>query len=107
MSDFGFATNREIAAELGARLRGNRLTQNISQAELALRAGVSEGTVKNIESTGQASTLSLLGIVQALGLTDELATLFEVRRPLSIAQMEQLEGIKRKRASRALPKVAS
>ena len=57
MLDFGLATSRELAAELGARLRASRLAQNISQAELASRASISEGTVKNIESTGQASTL--------------------------------------------------
>jgi len=97
--DFSFATADEIAQELAGRLRAARLAQGLQQAELALRAGVSAGTVKTLEKTGQSTVTSLIRVVQALGLTQDLqrAFLLEVR---SIAQMEQAQRAQRQRAPR-------
>ncbi|MCE4555306.1 helix-turn-helix domain-containing protein [Roseateles cellulosilyticus] len=99
MLDFGFATADEIAQELAARLRAARLTQGLQQSELALRAGVSAGTVKALEKNGQSTITSLIRVVQALGLTQDLQQAFvlEVR---SIAQMEQAQRAQRQRAPR-------
>ncbi len=95
--DFGFATHDEICAEIGRRLKRQRLAQGLPQAELATRASLSSGTVKNLESKGQASLESLVRIVMALGLVDELAALFELK-VMSIQQMERAQLAERKRA---------
>jgi transcriptional regulator with XRE-family HTH domain len=87
MFSFDLATADEIGLELAKRLRSHRLAQNLGQTELAARAGVSRGTVQNLEAKGQASLESLLKIVTALGLAGSLSELF-VLRPTSIKEME-------------------
>ncbi|QBC45909.1 helix-turn-helix domain-containing protein [Iodobacter fluviatilis] len=98
MLDFNFATYTEICAELGLRLKRQRLAQAITQKDLAASAGVAVGTVKNMESTGVASLESAIRIVMALGLADELAALFQLQVASSIAQMERAQLAERKRA---------
>jgi transcriptional regulator with XRE-family HTH domain len=97
MLSLTLATSGEIGCELGARLRLHRLAQNLQQTELAARAGVSEGTVRNLEKKGQATLESWLHIVMALGLVDELSDLF-VFKPVSIKALEDA-SVKRTRAS--------
>ncbi len=99
MLDFGFATYSEISKEMGARLRKQRLSQLLTQEIVAERAGVSVGTVKNLEKKGQASLESLVRIVIALGLTDDLQPIFELQVK-SIAQMKRAELAIRQRAPR-------
>jgi transcriptional regulator with XRE-family HTH domain len=99
MLDVSFASADEIARELASRLKAARLAQGLQQSELALRAGVSAGTVKALEKKGQSTVASLIRVVQALGLTRDLQRAFvlEVR---SIAQMEQAQRAQRQRAPR-------
>lgn len=99
MLDFGFATADEICVELGNRLKAARLAQGVLQAELAARAGVSRGTVNTLESTGQSTLASLVRVVQALDLVDELQDLFKLKTQ-SISDMERKAQSERKRASR-------
>ena len=88
----------QILAVLGARLRAQRLAQNLPQRELALMAGLSLGALRKLEATGQTSLETLVRVVQALGLAGELDDLFVLKRA-SIAQMEQAEVAQlRKRA---------
>lgn len=97
--DIGFATAEEIATELGRRLKGARLAQALQQADLAQRAGVSVGTVKTLEKTGQSTLVSLIRVAQALGLVDDLQPVFALKIH-SIAEMEQAERSRRQRAPR-------
>jgi len=97
--DFGFATANEICVELGARLKAVRLAQGLLQVELAARAGLSRGTVNTLEQTGKSTVASLVRVVQALGLVDDLQDLFKLKTR-SIAEMEHKARSKRKRASR-------
>ena len=99
MLDFTFSASDEITAELGLRLKAVRLSQSLTQADLAERAGISVGTVKSLERTGQSSVASLVRAVQALGLTDQLQSLF-VLKVQSIAEMEQAQLAQRRRAPR-------
>lgn len=97
--DFTFATSNEICSELGQRLRARRLMLGWSQEDLALRAGLSGGTVKNLEHKGQASLSSFIEIVYALGLAGDLTDAFKVKL-LSIAAMEKAQQARRQRAPR-------
>ena len=103
MLDFYFATHEEVCKELGARLKTQRLAQAITQEELAARAGVSAGTIKNLESKGQSSIESVVRVGLALGLSDDLQALFKLKVK-SIAQMEQTEQVRRIRAPRRTAK---
>ena len=67
MLDFTFSASDEITAELGLRLKAVRLSQSLTQADLAERDGISVGTVKALERTGQSCVASLVRVVQTLG----------------------------------------
>jgi transcriptional regulator with XRE-family HTH domain len=88
------AAHEELCQELGKRLRMQRVAQLLTQQELAARAGVSAGTVKNLESKGQASMESTVRIAMALSLLEELRSLFKLR-VRSAAQMERAANAKR------------
>jgi transcriptional regulator with XRE-family HTH domain len=98
--DFEFASSNEICEELGSRLRACRLAKNLQQDELAKMAGVSKLTIINLERKGTVTLRSLLQVARALGLIDELSSLFKLQ-PKSIAMMESIESLKnRNRASK-------
>ena len=97
--DFTFASNAEVALELGRRLKAQRLAQNLQQTELAARAGVARGTVQNLETKGQCSLESLVRIVRVLGLVEDLARMFELKSPQSVAELARIEQSERQRAS--------
>lgn len=101
MVHFGLATTDEIAEELAAKLRAHRLAQNIPQSELAARAGISHKTLTTFEQSGKVSLDVFLRIVAALGLSESLSTLFELKQQ-TIKDME-LAQLRRKRASRRHP----
>ncbi len=77
--------------------------QMLTQEELAARAGLSMGTVKNIENKGQSSIESVVRLGLALGLADHFQELFNLQVK-SIAQMDQVERSKRIRAPRRVVK---
>ena len=85
----------EILCELGARLRMQRLAQSLSQRELAHMAGLSLGALRKLETDGQCSLETLVRAAQALGLLEALEDLFVLKRQ-SIAQMEQVEVVRRR-----------
>jgi len=70
-------TPQAAGKELAARVKARRLVLNLSQEGLARRAGISTGTIKRFEKTGQISVESLLGIALVLGASDEFDNLFQ------------------------------
>jgi transcriptional regulator with XRE-family HTH domain len=96
--EFTFATSGEIRTALAERLKAERLGRNMQQSELAAAAGVSRGTVHNLETKAQCSFDSLVRIAMALGMAEDLSTVF-VRTPTSIAEMEAAERPVRQRAT--------
>ncbi len=91
------------AYHLRKKLIGLRKKAGLTQEELAVRAGLSTGTVKNIENKGQSSIESVVRLGLALGLADHFQELFKLQVK-SIAQMDQAEQSKRIRASRRVIK---
>jgi len=92
---FNFSTFTEVLQKLGARLREQRLAQSLTQRELAQMAGLSLGALRKLETNGQCSLETLVRVVQALGLLDEMEDLFMLKRQ-SIAQMEQVDLVSRR-----------
>lgn len=66
----------KINQSLARRVRDIRKKSSLSQEKLAALSGVSYGSIKRFESSGQISLLSLTKIALALGIDDELAHLF-------------------------------
>ena len=94
------SSSDEVCATLGARVRHLRLSQNLTQAELGARAGVSFGAVRTLESSGQTTLATFVKCVQALGAAGDLeAVLTPPAR--SIAHLEnQFQATRRLRASK-------
>ena len=69
-------TAEEMIQKLAVRVKNIRKRRKISQEELSERSGVSYGSIKRFESTGQISLISLTKIAIALGCADEIANMF-------------------------------
>ncbi len=76
---------RMTCQEFGIRLRARRIALLMPQEELARRAGVSVGTIKNLESRPWSISLEhLVCVVESLQLGHQLAPLFKGwRAPLA------------------------
>lgn len=94
---FDFYTPSEISEILGKRLKQQRLHQNLTQAELAQKAGIGLSTVARIES-GEGGTLdNVIRYAMSAGLVNEFAELF-VDKPKTIDEVIA-QKTSRKRAS--------
>lgn len=67
----------EINNEIAGKIIRLRKRKKISQKELALRSGVSLGSVKRFEQSGEISLQSLTKIAIALDVEGELESLFD------------------------------
>lgn len=89
MDTFYFLQNtpKEIDKMIAERIRIIRRRRKISQKSLSEKSGVSLGSVKRFEQSGEISLCSLTKIAIALGLDSELAHLFEEVPFLSIEEV--------------------
>ena len=76
MSALVWETAEELNQKLADRVRNIRRRRSISQQKLANISGVSYGSIKRFEQTGQISLLSLTRIAMALDIAGELRNLF-------------------------------
>lgn len=90
-----------ISQELGSRLKQARLNLNITQQEVADRAGLERKAIVNAEK-GQTTLINLVSILMVLGLTEKL-DLFIPQVLVSPVQLLKLEGKKRRRARSSVP----
>ena len=86
-----------IAAELGARLKQARLNIDLTQEQVAQKAGLTRKAMIKAEK-GDAKLDVLVAILQALGLTEQLAR-FIPEQPISPVQLAKLSGKQRQRSS--------
>ena len=76
MNEYIWETAEELDKKIADRVRLIRKRRSISQEKLAQIRGVSFGSVKRFETTGQISLLSLTRIAMALDMADDLRQLF-------------------------------
>ena len=84
---FNQHTPKEIAEGIASRMRGIRRRLKLSQERLSEKSGVSLGSVKRFENSGEISLNSLIKIAIALDCEDELEGLFTVQPPKSIQEV--------------------
>jgi transcriptional regulator with XRE-family HTH domain len=68
----------DIMALLSERAKLVRKKAKYSQSELAMRSGVSLGSIKRFETSGQISLESLLKLAHVLGRVDDFKNIFEL-----------------------------
>ena len=71
-------TVEEMEAALGANLKALRLDRNIDQRTVAERAGISIGSLKNLENGRGSTVRTLVSILRALDRADWLTTIAPV-----------------------------
>lgn len=80
-------TPPEIERQIAERIRSIRKRRKISQQKLSKLSGVSLGSLKRFEQSGEISLLSLIKIAIALDISEELERLFADAPPLSIEEI--------------------
>ena len=75
--DLNFKKPEEIVTLLCERLRKERLYLEMTQADVATRAGVSVNTVSNLEAGRNVSFENLVRVAMVLGRLKELEELFK------------------------------
>ena len=89
MSGFFFnpKTPNDIAHELVEKIKQHRKKLKISQAQLAIKSGVSLGSIKRFESRYEISLNSFIKILIALNLEQDLENLFTQKNYNSIDEV--------------------
>ncbi|MCF7848894.1 MAG: helix-turn-helix domain-containing protein [Kiritimatiellales bacterium] len=90
-------TISEVASELADRCREVRLSQNMTQQEVAARAGISLRTYRRFEQEKQISLERFVAVVHALNRMGDLESLLQ---PPPVRDLKELDSAvpKRKRA---------
>jgi transcriptional regulator with XRE-family HTH domain len=91
-------TTEEIEADFGGQIRALRLRKNVAQTELAQRAGVALGALKNLEQGNGATLKTLIRVLRALDRLEWLETIAPV---VSISPLQMIKANRpaRRRAS--------
>lgn len=88
MLDLSFSKPDEIVKRLCERLRSERLILQMTQAEVAARAGIGANTVSNLEAGRNVGFESVVRVAMVLGRVKELEGLF-------LPRLDSLEDIRR------------
>ena len=101
-------SDTQVVERLGAELRRMRLERNLSQAEVATRAGLDRTTVVKLEAGRAATLLTVVQVLRALGKLELLDPFHAEPQPTPYMLVEAQEKYlkkQRKRAGRKKPDV--
>jgi transcriptional regulator with XRE-family HTH domain len=96
--NFQLMSDQAVLKELGKRIQQGRLDNDISQENLARKAGVGRNVVQNVESGKIYTIIGFVRILRALGLVGELDQLLPNLGPNPL-ELVKLKGRQRQRAS--------
>lgn len=80
----------ELSQEIAQRVKQKRLSLDLSQKTLSERSGVSYGTLKKFEHSGQISLKSLLKIALSLNALDGFTALFSEKKAEEFTSLDEL-----------------
>lgn len=92
-----------ILIKLGGRIKDARIRKGLTQAELAITAGISPLTVANIEKGKSVTMIMILGVLRSLGILENLEYLIPEAK-ISPLQLKKIQGKKRLRVRRLKPR---
>ena len=90
-----FNTDQEVVGEIAARIRNLRLNDPVnqmSQQELAKRAGISRSTVARFEQKGEISLMSLIAILRVMRLLPNINQLMPENIAISPMQVSKMKS---------------
>ncbi|EML5729851.1 helix-turn-helix transcriptional regulator [Pseudomonas aeruginosa] len=90
----------EVVKLLCTRLRQERLSQQMTQAEVAARAGIGVGTLSNLEAGRSVAFDSVVRVAMVLGRLNELEQLFRPQLDSLDDILRYERGAKRQRVKR-------
>lgn len=79
--NWNLLSNQQIVARLGKEVKRMRLERNLSQAEVAERAGLDRTTVGKLEAGRAATLLTVVQVLRALGKLELLILSTPSRNP--------------------------
>jgi len=95
-------TTPELIEKIVKRIEKERLRQNITQEELARRAGISSATYRNFVYKKKISLENFIKIMQRLRMEDALRLIVDTPREIEMAEVfEMLEEKRKKERKRA------
>lgn len=77
----------EVAKDIALAEKKKRKKRRLTQEELSARAGISVGSLRRFEQTGEISFVSLLKIAAVLGELNQFAELFISKEYASIQEV--------------------
>lgn len=92
-------SKKAILNILATRIKAHRLSQNLSQKDLAEKSGVAYSTLRKIESTGEGSMSDYLSLLIALGQISQIDQ-FLPEPQINPELIFKTQGKKRIRATR-------
>ena len=87
MIELKWKTSEEIACDIALRMQKKRKLSHITQKELADRSGVSYGSLKRFEETGEISLTSLIKLAMVLRCERDFDDLFSREKYRSIEEI--------------------
>ncbi|CAG8865784.1 hypothetical protein PS627_01703 [Pseudomonas fluorescens] len=88
MLDLSFSTSAEIVKRLCERLRTERMALQMTQSDVAARAGIGINTVSKLEAGHSIGFESVVRVAMVLGRSKELEGLF-------LPRLDSLDDIRR------------
>jgi len=90
MTDIDFLLNQNnpgfMAKKIAIWIRKERIKQQLTQADLSTKTGISLSTLKHFEQKGEISLIRLLKIASILGVVVNFERIFEEDIPDSIEE---------------------
>ena len=96
--NFKAMSDRAILQTLGERLKQERLNQNLTQAELARRSGVSVIVIHRVEGGFGCTLNNLVRLIRSLGKLENLDAFLPEPGPSPVA-LADMAGKRRKEAT--------
>lgn len=106
MLDLSLTRPQEVVRLLCERLRKERLNQQMTQSDVALRAGVGVNTVSNLELGRSVGFENLVRVAMVLGRGKELEGLFRPKID-SLADLQRYEQSTTRQRIRKTPRINS
>lgn len=97
MMDLSLSKPDEVVKLLCDRLRKERLSRQMTQAEVAARAGIGVNTVSNLESGKNVGFENVVRVAMVLGRLGELEALFQPKVDSLDDILRYETGLKRQR----------